>query len=308
MSSHEFHPFISRPFSHPADLARVRTFMHQINAQQSEVVYLHVGDVLWQLYQNTVFDPVRHFRLWEDEAGELVALAWHEGPDGVIFQVRPDWRGRDLLEPLILAWGATHVDKTAPTYDGHLWTRIPDTDSATLACLTQQGFQRDDWFAVNMHHPLAEPVILPPLPDGFTVRAVGEETEWEARVNLHRDVWHPSRVTLDAYQRLRQIPGYDPELDLVVVAPDGEMVAYCICWWDAVNRTGEFEPVGTREKWRGRGLGKIVIREGLRRLQARGAQVAYVSTPGKNIPAQRLYESAGFTVYTREHLYGRLLP
>ena len=77
---------------------------------------------------------------------------------------------------------------------------------------------------------------------------------------------------------------------------------------DEVNRTGEFEPVGTREKWRGRGLGKTVIAEGLRRLQARGAHTAYVTTPGSNTAAQRLYESAGFTTYTREYLYGRLLP
>lgn len=308
MSSTEFPSFISRPFAESTDLAKVISFMHRINAERPETGYLHVGDVLWQLYQNTVFDPARHSRLWEDQAGELVALALHERPDGVMFQVRPDWRGRDILEPEILAWGATHVDATSPAYDGHLWARIPDTDPDTIASLTRLGFHRDDWFAVNMRHPLTETVTLPTLPPGFTVRAVGEETEWEARVNLHRDVWHPSRVTLDAYQRLRGVPGYDPELDLVVVAPEGEMVAYCICWWDEVNRTGEFEPVGTREKWRGRGLGKIVIAEGLRRLQARGAHTAYVTTPGSNTAAQRLYESAGFTTYTREYLYGRLLP
>lgn len=299
--------YTEHPLNPEQDLPRVMAFMSAAAQSQPETGYLHRGDVLWQLYQNTLFDPQRHFRLWQDEAGEIIALAWHERPDGVTFQVRPDWRGRGHLEPPILAWGETMVDTTASAYDGHLWTRLCEADRATIALLTELGFQRDDWFGVNLYQVLHQPVTPPVLPPGFTVRAVGDENEWEQRVNLHRSVWHPSRVTLEAYQRLRRVPGYDPELDLVVVTPDGEMAAYCICWYDPVTQTGEFEPVGTDAKFRGRGLGKIVIQEGLRRLQALGAHTAYVFTTGSNQAARRLYETCGFVIYAQEHLYGRLI-
>jgi hypothetical protein len=41
------------------------------------------------------------------------------------------------------------------------------------------------------------------------------------RLAIHRDVWYPSKVTLEAYRRMRSVSGYTPELDIVVVAPDG---------------------------------------------------------------------------------------
>ena len=72
-------------------------------------------------------------------------------------------------------------------------------------------------------------------------------------------MWYPSKVTLEAYRRMRSVSDYTPELDIVVVAPDGTFAAYCICWLDPVNKIGEFEPVGTRETFRGKGLGKAVM-------------------------------------------------
>jgi ribosomal protein S18 acetylase RimI-like enzyme len=135
------------------------------------------------------------------------------------------------------------------------------------------------------------------------VRHVGGEDEWPERVATHREVWHPSRVTLEAYQRLRVTPGYTPELDLVAVTPDGTFASYCICWLDPVNRTGEFEPVGTRPAFRQQGLGKAVIAEGLRRLKAHGATDAIVYTPHYNGSAVALYESAGFRIAGSEYDY-----
>lgn len=297
----------SRPFA-ATDLPRIVDFVVAANQQQGESGYLHVGDVLWRLYQNTVFDPAQHVRVWEDADGALVGFAWHEEPDGVVMQVHPPLRGLGVLEPLMIAWGAAHVDTASPAYDGHLWTRLCDTDSTTIATLATAGFERDESYALKMRYSLDEPLVSPQLPPGFSVRAVGGEDEWAARVVLHQEVWRPSAVTLDAYQQLRDVAGYRPDLDLVVVAPDTTFAAYCICWLDRVNRTGEFEPVGTRTAFRGEGLGKAVMREGLRRLREQGVHTAYVTAVGDNDAARRLYEAVGFTTYTREYAYRKPLP
>lgn len=140
------------------------------------------------------------------------------------------------------------------------------------------------------------------------MRHVGGEEEWEARVEAHREVWRPSRVTLPAYRRLRACGGYAPELDLVAEGQDGDFGSYALVWHDRVNRTGEFEPVGTRAAFRRKGLGKAVIFEGLRRLRALGCEWAVVYSVHDNEPARKLYESIGFRTFNSAYLYGKKLP
>ena len=106
---------------------------------------------------------------------------------------------------------------------------------------------------------------------------------------------------------MRATPDYRPELDLAVVAPDGTFASYCICWLDPVNRIGEFEPVGTRAAFRKQGLGKALMREGLRRLYDFGARAATVLSLADNEASVRLYTSVGFAVVDKEYLYSREL-
>lgn len=99
----------------------------------------------------------------------------------------------------------------------------------------------------------------------------------------------------------RRLPGYRPELDLVVVAPDGTGASACTCWYDATTRCGEFEAVGTSKAYQRMGAGKAVIMEGLRRLHRLGATQAVVQTTMNNAPAIALYQSCGFEVVARDH-------
>jgi mycothiol synthase len=266
---------------------------------------LHPGDVVWGMYQNTVFDARREVRLWE-EGGELVGFALLEEPDGVVMQVHPRLRGSGPLEREMLEWAAR---QTREVYGGRagdeLWTRVAEDDPRPDTLLARLGFGWDPDHALKMVRTLDGSLHGHALPYGWTVREVGGEGEWEERVEVHRQVWHPSRVTLEAYRRLRAAPGYDPRLDLVVVAPDGSFGSYCICWFDPQSRTGLFEPLGTRQAHRGKGLGKAVMHEGLRRLRGLGARTALVTAIHDNVAARSLYESVGFESVNRERLYGK---
>ena len=258
------------------------------------------------MYQNLVFDAHRGVRLWE-ENGELTGFAWLEEPDGVVMQVHPRLRGSGLLEGEMLEWAAR---QTRVVYgeqaEGELWTRVAEDDQRLAAFLAELGFERDPDHALMMSRALDTPIAESTPPDGWIVREVGGEEEWEERVGIHREVWHPSRVTLVAYRGLRAAPGYDPHLDLVAVAPDGTFGSYCICWFDPGSRTGLFEPVGTGATYRGKGLGRSVMYEGLRRLQALGAHTAFVIAVHDNEAARNLYASVGFHTVNRERLYGRV--
>lgn len=296
----------SRPYAGDADLRAMTRFLQATGGPGEG--YPHVGDLWWRIYQNTVFQPERDVRLWEGDGGELLGFAWLEEPDGVSMVAHPRLRGAGLLEGRMLEWGATHPAREAGDGPGELWTWASgEGDDALVRFLTARGFERDTFHMLRMHQTLDRDIPEPSLPDGWTVRHVGGEGEWEQRVETHREVWNPSKVTLPAYRRLRQAPGYVPELDLAAVGPDGAFGSYCICWLDPVNRTGEFEPVGTRPSHRRKGLGKAVILEGLRRLRERGAESAWVYSVWDNDASTRLYESAGFRVVGRDYLYGKKL-
>jgi ribosomal protein S18 acetylase RimI-like enzyme len=292
----------SRPYGGDRDLSLLRDFLVTVGADPQRDGYLHLGDLLWGLYQNEVFDPTRSIRLWEREGAGLLGFAWFEEPDGVVVQARPSLRGHDGLVGQMLAWAAERLPK-AEAGARELWTWAFVSDAAYIALLERQGFEREEDHALKVRRDLNGPIPTPALPPGYTLRHVGGEAEWGRRVDAHRAVWHPSGVTLDAYRRLRAAPGYIPELDLVAVAPNGDIVSYCICWLDEVNRTGEFEPVGTPAEHRGRGLGKAVMLEGLRRLRGLGAASAIVTSIMTNEASTRLYASAGFETVNTEVYY-----
>ena len=298
----------SRAYAGEDDLRRMLGFLSFTTSAGPSGAYWHPGDAVWGMYQNTVFDPTREVRLWEDDGG-LVGFAWLEEPDGVVMQVHPRLRGSGVLEDEMLDWAAGQTRVVYGELAGdELWTRIPEDDARLASFLSERGFERDPDHALKMTQALDGPPPDDPAPPaGWTVREVCDEGEWAERVEAHREVWHPSRVTPGAYRRLRRAPGYDPLLDLVAVAPDGAFGAYCLCWFDPASRTGLFEPLGTRPAHRGCGLGRAVMLEGLQRLHRLGARTVFVTALSDNRPAAGLYESVGFRTANTERLYGKKL-
>ena len=147
---------------------------------------------------------------------------------------------------------------------------------------------------------LGKPIPEFGLPPGYAIRSLNptDRADLEKRAAVANSAFGITRHTADTIQVLQQAPTYRPELDLVAVGPDGTLTAYCVVWHDGANGIGMFGPVGTDPAhWR-RGLGKALMGEGLKRLEALGATMAYVDCD-LDEAANRLYESAGFTDYDR---------
>jgi predicted N-acetyltransferase YhbS len=96
-------------------------------------------------------------------------------------------------------------------------------------------------------------------------------------------------------QELQKAPDYRRELDLYVIAPDGEFASFCIAWWDERNRIAMLEPVGTVAEHRRKGLARAVVLEAIRRVAALGAKRAFVGSD------QAFYLSLGFVLTYAGH-------
>ncbi len=296
----------SRPYREPSDLVPLQTFVMQAAGGEPDHGYFQIGDLVWGLYQNTSLDPAKTIQLWlEDD--RIIGMLFAHAPGVVGYHVdRQHPEQVAIIGQMLDRLEAGNMD-TFELAGQRVAMAVMETDATMQAALTARGFAFDEYWMNHYVYPLTDALPAVALPPGYSVRPVGGADEWPARVDLHREVWAPSKVTLPAYERLRAAPAYRPDLDLVVVAPDGTLAAYCICWHDPVNGTGEFEPVGTRPAAQGLGLGKAIIAAGLQRLRALGAQVALVYTPEDNEAAKALYRSAGFEVRNRHLFWSKVI-
>ena len=142
---------------------------------------------------------------------------------------------------------------------------------------------------------------MPEIPDGFGFTSAAQAGP-AAAVQAHVCAWHPSSFTARAYQDVLETAGYRGDLHVLLEAPDGTMASTALMWFDEVNRTAEFEPVGTHPDYRRRGLGRALLLHGMRVARDAGATevtVACVGAPAR--PAARnLYYSVGFEFLNRD--------
>jgi len=133
---------------------------------------------------------------------------------------------------------------------------------------------------------------------------VAGASEVQAYVELHRAVFESTNMTHAWRARTLGCLGYLHDLDLVAVAPDGRLAAFCIGWLSSVSGTsGQIEPFGVGREFREAGLGRAILLENVRRLANLGACRALVETDTYRSPALDLYESAGFKPIRDVHIY-----
>ncbi len=281
-----------RPYQSEADYAAMRGLLIAAGADPVLRAYCTVGDLDW--WRSTHADPehVRNVPLWFDGA-ELAGFLWPNDNNADMI-VHPAHRN---AEPAMVAW----AEENLAGDDGEDGRKTVTTwaltqDATRVALLAEQGFCRTEkaliYHTVNLADSLEEPTV----PAGYLLRGFAGERETEARVAVHRSAFHPSRMTVEKHRRVMASPTYRQELDLMALAPDGTPAAYCIVWYDAVNRFGVFEPVGTHQDYRRLGLAKAVLLHGQRLLRELGAEVAHVCAALGNEASTGLYPAAGFAV------------
>ncbi len=257
----------------------------------------HIGDLNWWFFY---IAPSRGYNLseigcvCEDENGRAIGWVFftphHNAFD---MDVLPEWHGTER-EAQIVQWAEAQLAGKAQA------EQIPVSayadEKAHMGVLEKQGYAYAEDFLVIFAQPLDVDLPEPHLPEGFSFLDVMRPAYADKRADVHRNSFNSSRMTRDAYRNFMVTPDYNPELDIVVVAPDGEFAAFAMGWMDAANQLSIFEPVGTRDSMQRRGLGKAALLEGLWRLKARGVRTATVCTHAHNEGNIAFYQSAGFQI------------
>ncbi len=282
------------------DITAMRELLMAGRKANNGSYYIHIGDLNWWLYYPPLEgDFWNHIYLWDDPKNSRRLLGWALiSPDwvGIDVYIQPELQGSQNVTDMYI-WTENKAMQIArqngkPTiYD--LW--VFHNDDNLEAHFGQRGYRLRRGL-VHLTRSLDEAIPCQQLPEGFQVRSSKGEAEVVARAKAQYGAFG-SKATFEQYvarfTNFMRSPVYDRELDIVAVAADGQIGAFCIVWTDPVNQVGLFEPMGTHPDFQRKGLGRAVMLEGLLRLKRHGMKSAIVSTFEDNPPAIKLYEISG---------------
>jgi ribosomal protein S18 acetylase RimI-like enzyme len=284
----------SRPYQGMHDFYAMLDLLTEGSKAKNGTHYAHRGDLQWWLFYSDI--PLEtwlsNIQLWF-EAEHLMgwALLSPKEQSFDIF-VLPHLRGSEC-EGEILEWSLEHMSMLG-TFQS-IW--IAEQDDVRIRWLQQNGFHRAPEFTEHFKRSLSGPLDGPTLPEGFSIRSSRGEEDARLRAACSHAAFGSSKPFEEYWPRtlrFMQSPVYVPEHEIFVIAPTGQVAAYCIIWIDEVTKLGHFEPVGTHPDFQRKGLGKCLLFEGFRRLKSEGMTEADVCTNYDNPPAIGLYESVGF--------------
>lgn len=284
-----------RGYRGPEDVGRLQRFNAEAIATRGMAGHLHVGDIPHRLFNGLRFDGVAdHLHIWEDAAGEIAAWGMvYPRMAAFDLQVAPALRDAEPeAELALLAFLEAETRQRAVGSATSVATDGFADDPARLAGLEALGWQRgSDPYTLTRRS--LEDVPSVELPPGFFIRAVTGIEDVSRLVAVHSASFG-SQWTEALYQNVMESPGYAPERELVVVAPSGDFAAFATMWYDTLNGSGLFEPVGTHSDYRRLGLGRAILAAGMQRMQRAGLHNAMVMYANSNESSGPLYRSVGF--------------
>ena len=294
-----------RPYREHRDLARMRQLVMDGAQASIPASYMHPGCLDWgtSLPPNEEANR-RNLRLWERlDNGSATLAAWaiflqNEGSFDLF--VHPALYGAPIHETIMddfVAWAETRAHEAGLEQLWPFWAM--EHDEVLTRLMKERGYTvvQADPAPPFFGRSLDElPAIQ--LPGGYAVQSVTSPDDGQLRALVTHgafgsgDNWDSYWET---YTRFMGSTAYDGERDLFVRSPDGRGASACTIWFDSVNAVGLFEPVGTHPDFQGKGLGKAVMAEGLRRMKEAGMRRAVVGFDPNNAAARALYTSMEFT-------------
>lgn len=266
--------------------------------------YMHPGCLDWDIHcPPDEQENRRNLHLWErvdadQPTLEAWAMYWRNEGTFDLF-VSPALHGTPRHESVMdeyVAWAEARAREAGIKQLSPFWAL--ECDKVLVRLMQERGFVmvQADPLVPLFERTLDElPTIR--LAEGFTVQGVSNLDDGRLRAAVTHGAFRPNDDWEDYAAEYAQFIGsavYNGESDLFVRSPDGRGASACTIWFDPLNGVGLFEPVATHPDFQGKGLGKAVMAEGLRRMKAAGMQRAVVGFDPNNLAALALYTSLGF--------------
>jgi ribosomal protein S18 acetylase RimI-like enzyme len=235
---------------------------------------------------------------WKTETDQIVGLFISEyGRDDFFIVVHPSFLA---LFSEVLNWGL------------EFWARGKTMISTSVYTYGQQkieqlmaaGFYEDGHESNVRTYTLQQYDFSYDLEPDFKLLSFSEYGNYESRVKLVHNAFDNPSYSEARLRSLQSSPSYQAELDLVIVNPQGESVAYCMGWVEENDpKSGYIEPMGVHTDYRRNGLGTVLAKECFKRLGNMGVESVSIASHAEPDVSNFLYESLNPASVKRAYRY-----
>lgn len=266
--------------------------------EAGDLGYCHIGDIPHRIYNGIRGRLPRHelVKVWE-ASGEIIGIVL-VGPYYQMFNIflHPDYRGTQVEQDM-LTQGYTiarHYMNVIGMAEKPVLHEVHQDDETRIQSALAVGFEAGEQYGNDTERSLNEPIPEPQFPEGFSIRSATMDDYMQIEA-VHASAFGSGTWTPEIYRdEVMRKPGYLPEREIVVVAPDGQFAAFTVTWLDALNKIGYFEPVGVHKDFHRRGLGRAMMLHCLHEMKQLGMKTAQVGHEIDNPASTGLYNNLGF--------------
>ena len=235
-------------------------------------------------------------RVWKQGA-RIVGFAFVDDYNNLWFELDTHCEMLPRLESEIVKWGlvCARASTGIPGLPSSLDCSSSAHDTHRIDMLQRHGFVADEVHSLRYSRSLSDPIAAYSLPPGFQIRPVKGVEELEQLVALHQASFGTQNLTGEQRLAMMNASYYQRELDLVVVAPGGELAAFCVAGWhDQPHGLARTDPIGTHPRFQRLGLARAVVSAALGLLKQSGAHTVTLGTSSNNLAMRKLAEDLGF--------------
>jgi GNAT superfamily N-acetyltransferase len=281
---------INRKLNPLSDFFKLQLFLAEMRNHVSQAGYFHLGDLIFRIYKKSNnFDIDKDFRIWEDNdkiIGFVLYIVCECNPE---FQIRKEYYNTSISREM-LEWT---IKRAKELEQNKIEVSCLDIDHSKREFLENSGFKCFDDPFVCMESDLSQSHSYL-IPNDYSFVSLKERADLYSITGEETVVEYENNILQSVYLK--------DDLFVHICYQNQQIVTGCICWYDNVDNCGLFEPVGTNELHRRKGLSFACMAKAMDNLKNYGAKKAYVHTHGENAPAIKLYEKLGFVI--TNHDYG----
>ncbi len=243
-----------------------------------------------------------------EEEGRIVGGGWLSlsGTDATITGVvAQGWKGRGYGDALLDLSEARARERGATKLQAFAF----EVDTAAAELFARRGYSVVRRF-YEMSIELSEPPVVPDLPPGLVLDAVGEDecrAFYEAIDEAFQDHWEWHSMPYEEWLELRRGQHADAQGPLWLAVRDGDALAAVSRNEAGRNGGGLVGAIGVRRPWRGRGLARALLLHTFSEFHRRGERRVSLGVDATSpTGATYLYERVGMEIESCMLVYEKM--